>query len=170
MDPDINEMLHDLEPSKLRQILLKMQEALNEAHIGLDWFHDIVRTHMEQQKREAEGNPADPFDISEDDYRRTCAEIFVRDGDLEMDAKAEVSVGDDPGAYVQVWKWVSNAFVRKVLQKPRPVCRVCGRSLIHDPDGSPGVIVHADIYGEPDRERDSDHAGVPEIGVKDDTK
>lgn len=38
-----------------------------------------------------------------DSYR---AAVEVRDGELEMDNDAEVSLGDDPGAYVMVWKWV----------------------------------------------------------------
>lgn len=32
----------------------------------------------------------------------------LNDGDLECDDGAVVSFGDDPGAYVQTWKWVSN--------------------------------------------------------------
>ena len=53
MSPEIHEMIHDLEPSKLRQIVFKIQEALNEAHVGLDWFQDIVQEAMEAQKSEA---------------------------------------------------------------------------------------------------------------------
>lgn len=34
--------------------------------------------------------------------------VELREGDLEMDQDAEVSLGDDPGAYVMVWKWVSD--------------------------------------------------------------
>lgn len=34
------------------------------------------------------------------------AAVPVSDGDLEIDEDAEVSFGDDPGAYVMVWKWV----------------------------------------------------------------
>lgn len=40
-----------------------------------------------------------------DAYR---AGVVVRDGEIEMDDDAEVSLGDDPGAYVMVWTWVSN--------------------------------------------------------------
>ncbi len=34
------------------------------------------------------------------------AAVPTSDGDLEIDEDAEVSFGDDPGAYVMVWKWV----------------------------------------------------------------
>lgn len=30
-----------------------------------------------------------------------------RDGDLEVDENAIISFGEDPGAYVQCWKWIS---------------------------------------------------------------
>ena len=40
-----------------------------------------------------------------DAYR---AGVVVRDGEMEMDDDAEVSIGEDPGAYVMVWTWVSN--------------------------------------------------------------
>lgn len=38
-----------------------------------------------------------------DAYREA---IEPDDGELEIDHDAEVSLGDDPGAYVMVWKWV----------------------------------------------------------------
>jgi hypothetical protein len=31
-----------------------------------------------------------------------------REGELEVDEDAIVSMGDDPGAYVQTWLWVSD--------------------------------------------------------------
>ena len=34
--------------------------------------------------------------------------VIPKDGELEMDDDAEVSMGDDPGAYVMVWTWVSD--------------------------------------------------------------
>ena len=30
------------------------------------------------------------------------------DGELEVDENATVSMGEDPGAYVQAWLWVSD--------------------------------------------------------------
>lgn len=39
--------------------------------------------------------------------RQLASDKYGRDGDLEFDANATVSEGDDNGAYVQAWKWVS---------------------------------------------------------------
>jgi hypothetical protein len=39
-------------------------------------------------------------------YRTYAQENLQRDGDLEFDDNAVVSMGSDPGAYVQAWKWV----------------------------------------------------------------
>ncbi len=50
--------------------------------------------------------------ISDEQYRNTAKALFHNEGDLEVDENAAVSRGDDPGAYVQVWVWVSNADVR----------------------------------------------------------
>ena len=50
----------------------------------------------------------------EDDlYREAASEMFHRDGELEIDADAKISRGDDEGAYVQAWVWVSNADLNK---------------------------------------------------------
>ena len=35
------------------------------------------------------------------------ARQFESEGDLELDDDAKISEGDDNGAYVQMWKWVS---------------------------------------------------------------
>lgn len=49
----------------------------------------------------------EPEDVDrEQAYRNACQRLHVSEGDLEMDDTAVVSEGDDPGAYVQVWKWV----------------------------------------------------------------
>jgi hypothetical protein len=39
-------------------------------------------------------------------YRSYAQGYLHRDGDLEFDDNAVVSMGSDPGAYVQGWKWV----------------------------------------------------------------
>lgn len=41
-------------------------------------------------------------------YRSAADEKFARDGEIEFDDDAVVSLGDDPGAYVQGWIWVDN--------------------------------------------------------------
>jgi len=170
MSPEIHEMIHDLETSKLRQIVFKIQEVLNEAHVGLDWFEGIVQEAMEAQKSEAANNPADPFNITDEQYREACETRYGRDGDLEIDDGAEVSRGDDSGAYVQAWKWISDSQVRHTLSLPEPVCRKCGAPLIHDPDGSVGVVVHMTELGEVDRESDEDHVGIPKIAGEEKTR
>lgn len=40
-------------------------------------------------------------------YRTAAKRLHHRDGEIEIDEEAEVSLGDDPGAYVQAWVWVS---------------------------------------------------------------
>ena len=41
-------------------------------------------------------------------YREAAQREWTRDGELEIDDGAPVSMGDDPGAYVQAWVWISN--------------------------------------------------------------
>ncbi len=36
------------------------------------------------------------------------AGVEIRDGEIEVDDNALVSEGEDPGAYVMAWVWVSN--------------------------------------------------------------
>jgi hypothetical protein len=36
------------------------------------------------------------------------ADALARDGEIEIDEDAVVSIGDDSGAYVQAWLWVSD--------------------------------------------------------------
>ena len=52
-------------------------------------------------------------DISEDErndrIREMAREEYVREGEIEVDDNAVVSEGDDNGAYVQAWVWVSFA-------------------------------------------------------------
>ena len=46
-------------------------------------------------------DPADP-------YVEAAVERWSRDGEIEIDEDAVVSRGDDPGAYVMGWLWVTN--------------------------------------------------------------
>ncbi len=39
---------------------------------------------------------------------REAASRQARDGELEIDAGAVVSKGDDPGAYVMAWLWIDD--------------------------------------------------------------
>ena len=40
------------------------------------------------------------------EYIQKAKQLYERDGEIEIDADATVSEGDDPGAYVQAWVWV----------------------------------------------------------------
>jgi hypothetical protein len=42
-------------------------------------------------------------------YRDAAKKLHHREGELEIDDDAIVSKGEDPGAYVQAWIWVSNS-------------------------------------------------------------
>ena len=72
------------------------------------------------------------------EYRRHAdayrSAVEVKDGEIEMDPDAEVSFGDDPGAYVQVWAWVSNAQAGLTTEI---TCMSCGDTTNSDdsPDG-----------------------------------
>lgn len=46
------------------------------------------------------------------------ARQYHEEGDLELDANAKISEGDDNGAYVQMWKWVP--FDGTALSKEAP--------------------------------------------------
>ena len=49
---------------------------------------------------------ADNHDPEEERYRAFAHGVLHRDGELEFDDNCRVSIGGDPGAYVQGWKWV----------------------------------------------------------------
>jgi hypothetical protein len=51
--------------------------------------------------------PAPDESETEARYRTRAKEIYERDGEIEIDADAVVSMGDDPGAYVAAWVWVA---------------------------------------------------------------
>ena len=47
--------------------------------------------------------PKSPMEL---DYIERARDLYVEDGKLEIDDVPLVSLGDDPGAYVQAWVWV----------------------------------------------------------------
>lgn len=57
--------------------------------------------------------------------------VSVKDGELEMGEDAEVSIGDDPGAYVMVWTWV--------YATDAGVCTKCSQINADDGDGYDGL-------------------------------
>lgn len=73
--------------------LAKLSVGGGELDELIDRFSALVRETLDPKFRE-----------TADSYR---AAVEVRDGELEMDDDAEVSLSDDPGAYVMCWKWVT---------------------------------------------------------------
>ena len=47
-------------------------------------------------------------DETDQKYREAADNEYGHDGECEIDDGAPVSRGNDPGAYVQAWVWVSN--------------------------------------------------------------
>ena len=48
-------------------------------------------------------------------YVAAADELHGRDGECEVDDNAKVSMGADPGAYVQAWVWVYDSDMVKHL-------------------------------------------------------
>lgn len=44
-----------------------------------------------------------------DRFRQAAKKIWQREGSIEVDDNAVVSISDDNGAYVQAWVWVDDA-------------------------------------------------------------
>jgi hypothetical protein len=65
--------------------------------------------------------PPDPDDAR---YIKAARAQYHKDGEIEIDDGALVSRGDDPGAYVQAWVWVSD----EELEDGDDLCDTCGRS------------------------------------------
>ena len=52
--------------------------------------------------------------LTKHDYRNAAHDLKSREGELEIDDTAPVSMGDDDGAYVQAWVWVTADEARKI--------------------------------------------------------
>jgi DNA-binding SARP family transcriptional activator len=50
----------------------------------------------------------DPEEVTKDAYRAAAVKHWHKDGEIEIDEGAKVSLGGDPGAYVQAWVWVDD--------------------------------------------------------------
>jgi hypothetical protein len=61
-------------------------------------------------------------------YRDQARAEWVREGAIEIDDDAQVSVSSDGGAYVQGWLWVAD------VPKPKPTC--CDYPVAIVPKGS----------------------------------
>lgn len=53
--------------------------------------------------------PTEELSAEEAAYLAYAQENFHRDGELEFDENAKVSISEDGGAYVQAWKWIDSS-------------------------------------------------------------
>jgi hypothetical protein len=105
-------------------------EKAGERNLESVW---LASPFIAQRWREALAIPVsqDPVAVA----YRTAAQDRQRDGEIEIDADAAVSLGDDPGAYVQAWIWIPE---EEAGLGPREIiCNRCGdRTNDRDsPDG-----------------------------------
>ncbi|MTH61131.1 hypothetical protein [Paracoccus litorisediminis] len=100
---------------------------------SLCYFHDEHGRMSEAQ--ELVGMFAEMIAEEKDPEQRRLIDAYrngveTQDGEMELDLDAEVSLGDDPGAYVMVWKWVTSS--------EADVCDECNGSL-DDGEGYDGL-------------------------------
>lgn len=67
--------------------------------------------------------------------------VTVKDGEIELDEDAEVSLGEDPGAYVMVWTWVDAADAGLEVEEPEFTCEECLQRDVTQSDVSAGLCV-----------------------------
>lgn len=81
-----------------------------------DWFGEEI-TGVDEYRNESLaieglGLGAEPEDDDsgelEEAYRQAARKKYEREGELEIDEGALVSLGADPGAYIQAWVWIYN--------------------------------------------------------------
>ena len=82
-----------LEPELIDKAIAALQQAG-----GMD--------HAEELRRRRDMS-ANNDEISQK-YLQAARRNHASDGDLEFDSNAIVSTGDDPGAYVMGWKWITD--------------------------------------------------------------
>lgn len=64
-------------------------------------------------------------------YVAAANDIHGRDGECEVEDNAKVSMGSDPGAYVQAWVWVYDSAMHKKLKELHPEVEVPAGDLAH---------------------------------------
>lgn len=82
-----------------------MIEATARALVKAAQKNDDIKALLEQLGRDIDAADEDSEEATA--YRNAAQEKAV-DGEIEVDEEAVVSMGDDDGAYVQAWMWVSN--------------------------------------------------------------
>lgn len=71
---------------------------------NLNLIADVINVMLAEE-------PAEPgkIDPVHEFYRERAFDTRHKDGDIEFDVDAKVSIGDDAGAYVQAWVWIPGA-------------------------------------------------------------
>ena len=55
--------------------------------------------------------------ITDEQYRHEARGLYLDEGTIEIDSNAKISRGDDNGAYVEAWVWVSDGDLRLNLKR-----------------------------------------------------
>lgn len=69
---------------------------------------------------------------TDEQFREAAKKLHHKEGTLEIDDEAEVSRGDDDGAYVQAWVWVASSDTEPNFDGYHD-CPCCGETHL-DPD------------------------------------
>jgi hypothetical protein len=100
-------------------------ELSKRLNLRADKYVNIANTIQKAQA-------VDPSDAA---YR--AAAQAQADDELEVDEDAIVSVGSDPGAFVQAWIWISNEEAG-IKDDDEDTCRTCGEEYPEGGDGFDG--------------------------------
>lgn len=65
------------------------------------------------QKIETKLNPSEHDRVQHEVFQEVASDTYHVEGDLEFDDEPVVSIGDDDGAHVMCWKWISEATVQQ---------------------------------------------------------
>lgn len=96
------------EPEITRRVSLTNTEI--EILIGLcsGFDGEIIKSLHERFIGLAKENADPEFQRIRKAFQDACQRGHSREGEREVDADCEVSLGDDSGAYVMTWTWVSD--------------------------------------------------------------
>jgi hypothetical protein len=86
--------------SKARELVEKITGRYLPCSIPASFCDDLIKAVKDAQ---------DDDDGLVVKYRQAAHEVHHRDGELEIDDDAVVSVSEEAGAYVQAWVWVTDA-------------------------------------------------------------
>ena len=101
---------------------------------GIQALADNIQTKLDEEKENAEVYAK---------YRNAAHECFGDEGCLEFDDGAIVSIGDDDGAYVMGWRWVSadEAGVETNVQKAAKAILTAFVNKHSLPDGEDSIEI-----------------------------